>query len=140
MGFLQNKKNNSKFVFWNLWLSYATYYFGKVNLSIVIPALLATYNNLNVYHVGLVSTGFLIAYAAGQFLHGQISERFNPFIYISIGLICSAVANLILGFWGGFFIILLLGEILDGFFQSMGWSSCVRANAIIHDDKKRDKY
>jgi len=28
--------------FWNIWISYATYYFGKVNLSIVVPALLVT--------------------------------------------------------------------------------------------------
>ena len=39
---MENKKD--KLVFWNIWSSYATYYFGKVNLSIVVPALLVTYN------------------------------------------------------------------------------------------------
>ena len=75
------KKENA--VLLNIWTSYATYYFGKVNLSIVVPALLATYKNLSLYSVGLVSSGFFFAYALGQFLHGQISERHNPFIYIS---------------------------------------------------------
>lgn len=125
--------------FWNIWTSYATYYFGKVNLSIVIPALLATYNNLSLYNVGLVSSGFFFAYAIGQFLHGQISERHNPFIYIAIGLIGSAIMNLILGFSAGFFLILLFCEILDGFFQSMGWSSCVRANALTQKAKNRER-
>jgi len=126
-------------IFWNIWSSYATYYFGKVNLSIVVPALLATYKNLNLYSVGLVSSGFFFAYALGQFLHGQISERHNPFLYIALGLIGSAIMNLILGFSAGFFIMLFLGEVLDGLFQSMGWSSCVRANALTQDSKDRER-
>ncbi|UCD54991.1 MAG: MFS transporter [Candidatus Omnitrophota bacterium] len=130
-------KNNK--TFWNIWTSYATYYFGKVNLSIVVPALLATYKDLNLYSVGLVSSGFFFAYALGQFLHGQISERYNPFVYISLGLISSAIMNLILGFSAGFFIILFIGETLDGFFQSMGWSSCVRANALIQKAEDRER-
>lgn len=131
------KKKNA--VLLNIWTSYATYYFGKVNLSIVVPALLATYKNLNLYSVGLVSSGFFFAYALGQFLHGQISERHNPFIYISIGLIGSAIMNFILGFYGGFFIMLFLGEVLDGMFQSMGWSSCVRANALMQKAEDRGR-
>jgi len=116
-------------MFWNIWSSYATYYFGKVNLSLVIPVLLATYGDLSMYNVGMVASGFLIAYAVGQFLHGQISEKFNPFTYVAIGLIGSAIMNAILGFSAGFFWVLLVGEIIDGGFQSMGWSSIVRANA-----------
>ena len=116
-------------LFWNIWSSYAIYYFGKVNLSLVIPVLLATYGNLSMYNVGMVASGFMIAYAVGQFLHGQISERFNPFTYVAIGLIGSAIMNAILGFSAGFFWVLLVGEIIDGGFQSMGWSSVVRANA-----------
>ncbi|MFH1212799.1 MAG: MFS transporter [Candidatus Neomarinimicrobiota bacterium] len=130
---MENKKT-----FWNIWSSYATYYFGKVNLGIVVPALLATHNNLSLYNVGLVSSGFFTAYAIGQFLHGQISERFNPFVYISVGLIASSIMNSILGFFGGFFFMLLIGEILEGVFQSMGWSSCVRANALTQSkDRER---
>ncbi len=125
-----------KKTFWNLWTSYATYYFGRVNLSIVVPALLATYQDLNMYSVGLISSGFFFAYAIGQFLHGQISERFNPFVYISLGLICSGVMNFLLGFSAGFFIMLFIGEILDGGFQAMGWSSIVRANAEIQKGAK----
>jgi len=116
-------------VFWNIWSSYATYYFGKVNLSLVIPVLLATYGDLSMYNVGMVASGFMTAYAVGQFLHGQISERFNPFTYVAIGLIGSAIMNAILGFSAGFFWVLLVGEVIDGGFQSMGWSSIVRANA-----------
>lgn len=125
--------------FFNIWTSYATYYFGKVNLSIVVPALLATYKNLSLYNVGLVSSGFFFSYAIGQFLHGQISERYNPFTYIALGLICSGIMNLILAFSAGFFLILLIGETLDGLCQSMGWSSCVRANSIIQPAKNREK-
>jgi sugar phosphate permease len=92
------------------------------------------------YDFGLVSMGFMFAYAIGQFLHGQISERFNPYLYITIGLILSGIANLFMGFVGSFFVMLLILETFDGFFQSMGWSSIVRANALIQkDDKERDR-
>ena len=126
--------------FWNLWSSYAIYYFGKVNLSIVIPALLITFENLNLYDFGLVSLGFMFAYAIGQFLHGQISERFNPYVYITLGLILSGIANLFMGFVGSYFVMLLMLETFDGFFQSMGWSSVVRSNTLIQKDaKERDR-
>jgi len=131
------KKINKQF--WNLWSSYAIYYFGKVNLSIVIPALLITYKDLDMYDFGIVSSAFMGAYAIGQFMHGQISERFNPYIYIAAGLLLSGIANVFMGFLGMYFVMLLLLETCDGFFQSMGWSSIVRANSILQkDDKARD--
>ncbi len=108
-----------------------------MNLSLVIPVLLATYSDLSMYNMGMVASGFLAAYAIGQFLHGQISERFNPFSYMAIGLIGSAVLNAVLGFSAGFFWVLLIGEILDGGFQSMGWSSAVRANAETSKDAEK---
>jgi len=125
-------------VFWNLWSSYASYYFGRVNLSIVIPVLLATYGDLSLYNIGLVASGFMATYALGQFLHGQFSEKFNPFTYIVIGLVGSALMNLILGFSAGFFWMLLICEMFDGGFQSMGWSSTVRANAYTSKNIERD--
>lgn len=130
---------SSKKVFWNIWTSYAVYYFGKVNLSIIVPALLVSYKNLSLYNVGLISSGFFFAYAVGQFLHGQIAERCNPFKYIAFGLIASGIMNCIMGAAGGFFLVLLIGETLDGFFQSMGWSSCVRANTLFQKDRDREK-
>ncbi|MBW2598901.1 MAG: MFS transporter [Deltaproteobacteria bacterium] len=134
---MKDRENRS--VFWNIWSSYATYYFGKVNLSIVVPALLATHKDLSLMNVGLVSSGFFFAYAFGQFFHGQVSERYNPFVYISIGLIGSAVINFMLGCSAGFFILLFIGEVADGMFQSMGWSSCVRANALTQKAENRER-
>jgi len=122
-----------KWQFWNLWSTYALTYFGKVNLSIVMAALLIVFTDWNLYYVGFVASGFFAAYAVGQFLHGQISERFNPFIYIAVGLVLSGIANMLMGFLGGFLVALIVLETFDGFFQAMGWSSVVRANSEIHD-------
>ena len=125
---MEVKKNRR--IFWNIWLSYASFYFGKVNLSIIIPILLVTYPDLSLYNVGFITSGFMAAYAIGQFLHGQISERFNPYHYIIFGLVGSSIMNLLLGFTGGFFWMLMVAECIDGGFQSMGWSSIVRANTL----------
>ena len=129
--------DKEKNMFWHLWSSYAIYYFGRVNLSFVIPILLAT-QGLSKYSLGFVASGFFFAYAAGQFIHGQISEKFNPFTYIAVGLIGSAIMNMIMGFSGAFFWILFIGEVMDGGFQSMGWSSVVRANAEAQRKTKGD--
>jgi len=126
--------------FWNLWSTYALTYFGKVNLSIVMAALLLVYTDWNLYYVGFVASGFFAAYSIGQFLHGQISERFNPYIYIAIGLTLSGIANLFMGFLGGFLVALIVLETCDGFFQAMGWSSVVRANSELQktdEDRSR---
>jgi len=134
----QQRKTRINLVFWNLWSTYAIYYFGRVTYSLVIPVLLATYDNLTLYNVGMVTSGFMTAYLVGQFLHGQLSERFNPFVYITVGLIGSAVMNAFLGFAAGVFWMLLIYQIISGGFQSMGWSSTVRANALTSDNIERD--
>jgi sugar phosphate permease len=126
--------------FWNLWSSYALTYFGKVNLGIIIPVLLVTYKDLNMTSMGIISTGFMLVYAIGQILHGQISERFNPYVYISVGMILSGIVTFFLGFSAGFFWSLLILECFDGFFQSMPWSSIVRANAHLwKTNEEREK-
>ena len=126
---------NKNFV--SLWTSYATYYFGKVNLSLIIPLLIVAYG-LSTHQLGAVASAFLFAYAIGQFIHGFMSERFNPFTYMGMGLILSAVMNTLLGFSGGVFFLLFFGEMMDGFFQSMGWSSCVRATSALHVKEKEN--
>lgn len=137
---MSENKVRSRMQFWNLWSTYAFSYFGKVNLGIVIPALLATYSDLNMYNVGIISTLFMLTYAIGQFIHGQVSERFNPYVYIAVGLCLSGIANLTMGFTAGFFIALTVLEGFDGFFQSMPWSSVVRANAHLwKTNEKREK-
>jgi len=123
--------------FWNIWSTYACFYFGKVNLSIIIPILLITYPDLSLYKVGLVTSGFMGAYALGQFFHGQFSERFNPYMYVIVGLVGSSIMNLTLGFSAGFFWMIFIAECLDGGFQSMGWSSIVRANAYTSKDPEK---
>jgi len=126
--------------FWNLWSTYALTYFGKVNLSIVMAALLIVFTDWNMYYVGFVASGFFASYAIGQFLHGQISERFNPYIYIAVGLTLSGIANMLMGFVGGFLVALIVLETFDGFFQAMGWSSIVRANSELQKtDTERDR-
>jgi len=58
-------------------------------------------------------------------------------VYIAFGLFGSAIMNFTLGFTAGFFWALLICEIMDGGFQSMGWSSTVRANAETSKDPER---
>jgi hypothetical protein len=44
----------NKLIFWNSWSFYATYYFDKMTLNIVKPALLATHKYLSMMNVATV--------------------------------------------------------------------------------------
>jgi len=133
----EEQKESTKWL-WHIWLSYACYYFGRVNLSIITPVIIAANLGLTKTDLGLVASCFFFAYMAGQFLHGQISERFNPFKYVAIGLILSAIMNVFMGFAGGYLILLIAGQLLEGLTESMGWSSTVRSNAIVTKTAGRD--
>jgi OPA family glycerol-3-phosphate transporter-like MFS transporter len=129
---------NCKLVFWDIWFSYATYYLGRVNLSLILPVMMAQSYGLDLYKVGIVSSVVYFAYAAGQFINGQLVERFNPIRFLRIGLIGSGVMNIFMGLWGEFYPALLIGAFINGYFQSMGWSATLRTNALIQNEE-RDK-
>lgn len=71
--------------------------------------------------IGWISAAMLIGYAIGQFVNGNLADRFSPRIMISLGAILSVIANFSISFSTEYTTILILWA-LNGYFQSMAWA------------------
>ncbi len=111
----------------SVWISYATFYIGRVNMSIAIPLIMEDFGYTKTI-MGGVLTALFIAYAVGQFVNGQLGDKFGGRIMISLGLILSAVFNLLFGFSSTLTIMIVVWA-LNGYAQSMGWGPSVKTVA-----------
>jgi len=110
-----------KRVFISLWLAYASFYLCRVNISIAIPGILEEYN-ITKTAMGAVLSALFFAYAVGQFINGQLGDKFGARKLLTFGAIVSAILNLIFPVLPGVVSLLALVWGLNGYFQSMGWS------------------
>jgi len=127
-------------IFLIVWLTYFSYYFCRVNMSVVAAAL---YEDDPVgfgfteAQMGNVFSTLTICYAIGQFVNGQLGDRFGSRNVVMVGILGSVVCNYLVGIMSQVsddpdvvlgWITVLWG--INGFFQSMGWSLMVKALAM----------
>jgi len=128
-----------KKIFWMLWVTYASFYLCRVNISVALPKIMNEFS-LTKTSMGLVLTSLTIFYAFGQFINGQIGDKINSRLMITTGLFISALFNLLFGFSGGILGAMLVIWGLNGYFQSMGWGPTVKALANWFPSKIRGKF
>jgi len=131
-------QNWQKRVLSTCWITYASFYLLRVNFSVAIPGILEEFN-ISKTAIGGILTASFIAYAAGQFINGQLGDKFSAKKLVGIGLLGSAVLNIIFGFTGNFLAGMILIWGLNGFFQSMGWAPTVRIVANWFPRNQRGK-
>jgi sugar phosphate permease len=111
-------------VVWTVtWLSYATYYFGRKNLSVTKAAIGRELGAKTLYGV---ETAYLAAYAVGQYLSGSLGDRVGPRRLVGVGMLIAAAASFCFGLWsaGALF---LATAVVNGLAQSTGWPGNVKA-------------
>ncbi|OBB31585.1 MFS transporter [Mycolicibacterium peregrinum] len=106
------------------WIAYAGFYFTRqafsvAKLGILEDPILSTH--LTKSTLANLDAAYLAAYAAGQFVWGQVSDRFGPRIVILGGLAISAIATVFMGLLPALVFLLPL-MIVQGLAQSTGWS------------------
>ena len=111
----------------SVWISYAMFYMGRVNMSIAIPGIMDDFGYTKTVMGGIL-TALFGAYALGQFVNGQLGDKFGGRIMIFLGLILSAVFNLLFGF-SSILTIMVIVWALNGYVQSMGWAPSVKTIA-----------
>ena len=109
-----------KKMFWLMWITYASFYLCRVNISIAMPKIMEEYG-LTKSEMGLILSSLFLLYAIGQFINGQLGDKLNSRRIITFGLLSSAILNVIFGFNTGILIIMVIIWGLNGYFQSMGW-------------------
>lgn len=126
-----------KRVFIATWITYGTFYLGRVNIAIAIPGMIKDLGYSKT-QLGMVLSCLFFAYAAGQFINGQLADKWGARRFISIGLIASGILNILFGLTGLLTAMMLLWG-LNGYFQSMGWAPSVKTVANWFPVKKRGK-
>ncbi|MDR2608879.1 MAG: MFS transporter [Treponema sp.] len=106
------------------WLAYVTAYFGRINLSIILPNLHDTlgYSNIS---LGMIALCFFVAYAVGQLINGFIGDVIDPRYFVGFGLFAAGLCNVFFGFSKGIVFLCIFWS-LNGYAQSMLWGPMVR--------------
>jgi sugar phosphate permease len=121
-----------------MWVTYSSFYLLRVNISIAIPDIMKEFS-LTKTNMGLVLSSFFFLYAIGQFINGQLGDKLNSRRIITLGLLSSAVLNIIFGFSSGIIGLIIVIWGLNGYFQSMGWGPTVKSMANWFPPKVRGK-
>ena len=116
---------------------YSTAYLNRLNLSAALGSVMESLS-LNPTRAGILPSAFAITYAAGQMVNGALVDRLDPARHMFIGLLGSAVCNLLMAVSGSFEMLLVLC-LLNGVFQSMLWTPVVRLLAMHFNHQERPK-
>ena len=124
-------------IFVILWITYASFYLGRVNFSVALPGIMADFGWTRA-DVGMIGTALFWAYAVGQFINGQLGDRLGSRILIAVGLTVSALMNLLFGFSQAMVVMIVIWAV-NGYVQSMGWAPSVKTLANWFAPKARGK-
>jgi len=78
-----------------LWTTYGSFYFCRVNMGPARNSIQAALG-LSAFEIGLVLGAVKLGYALGQLVNGQLTERFGARRILSIGMLGSSGATLLL--------------------------------------------
>jgi ACS family hexuronate transporter-like MFS transporter len=106
------------------WLFFGMYYMNRFNYSPMIPLLKADLNISNA-QAGWLMALFFITYTIFQLPSGYLADRFGPRRVMACGALISIAGNLIFS-QGATFMVLSLGQCVNGFGQAMGWTSALK--------------
>ena len=112
---------------WVLWLTYGTFYFSRNNLGVALPGIQAELG-YSKSQLGNILMALKLAYGVGQFINGQLAERFSPRKLLAIGLLSSAALNVLFGWTTGLYFLVFVWA-CNGYVQALGWPPTMRAAA-----------
>lgn len=122
---------------WGLicWLTYLSAYLCRVNFSSSLTAL-AVATGVDYSLLGTAGAAFFGVYAVGQLINGFIGDHINPVAFILTALGGTVVCNLGVALFDSFAMIFLLWA-LNGYFQSIFWSTIIRVLAMTVSQERR---
>ncbi len=141
---LPEHKINSRYsylrwqVFLGIFIGYAGYYLVRKNFSLIMPDLKDM--GFTEGQLGIVAAAISIAYGLSKFLMAGISDRSNARIFLSLGLLLSALTVLAFGtipLLTSSVTIMFIMMFLNGWFQGMGWPPCGRVMVHWFSTKER---
>jgi OPA family sugar phosphate sensor protein UhpC-like MFS transporter len=125
-------------VFISATLGYGLYYVCRLSLNVVKKPIVDA-GILTESELGIVGSTLFFAYAIGKLTNGFLADHSNIKRFMAIGLLVSALANLIMGFTSTFiFFAICWGA--NGWVQSMGAPSSVVSLSRWYKDSERGSF
>jgi sugar phosphate permease len=112
-------------VFILTWLSYASYYLTRKNFGVAKKAMMGEHN-LSRQDLARIDSGYLGAYALGQFVWGALADVLGPRRIIAFGMVATALASLWFGS-ASMLSLLFVAWLMNGLVQATGWGANVKA-------------
>jgi len=134
---MERYSSRQKLLLAALFAAYTAAYISRANLAPALSAIQADFA-LTAAQAGLLPTLFSIPYALGQIVIGTLADRFPPRLFIGLGLLLSAAANVLFSFATAYPVLVALW-CLNGCFQSMIWTPIVRIMAVEYQDSVRPR-
>jgi sugar phosphate permease len=114
-------------VLWVLWMTYGAFYFGRTNIAAAVPGIEADLGYSKT-QIGLILGALKVAYGVGQLVNGQLAERLSAKKLLALGMLGSALLNVLFGFATGLYFLLFIWA-CNGYCQALGWTPCMRVAA-----------
>lgn len=109
-------------VFLGIFVGYAGYYLVRKNFALAMPYLIE--QGYSKTDLGLALSGVSIAYGLSKFIMGNVSDRSNARVFMSLGLFCSSLIMIFMGtvpIATSSVTIMFVLLLMNGWFQGMGW-------------------
>ncbi|NNC23955.1 glycerol-3-phosphate transporter [Salinisphaera sp. USBA-960] len=109
-------------VFIGIFVGYAAYYLLRKNFSIAMPYLVE--EGFSKGELGIALSAVSLSYGISKFVMGTVSDRSNPKVFLTAGLVLSAIISLLMGFIPFFtssIAIMFIMLLILGWVQGMGW-------------------
>lgn len=119
-------------------VGYSLYYVCRLTLSVIKSPLIGE-GVVSELQVGIIGSALFYAYAVGKLFNGFLADRVNIRKFATIGLLVSAVVNLLLGFEVGFYLFVVLW-LVNGWAQSMGAASFIIGLTRWFDKRRRGTF
>ncbi|HNU68936.1 MAG TPA: MFS transporter [Myxococcota bacterium] len=111
--------------FATLWGGYASYYLCRMNFSVAQPMILKDFPDWSSAEIGLIPTVYAFTYAIGQFVNGQLGEKFGARKMMTLAMSIAVITNLLFSQVSSLPLMLLLWAV-NGYAQSAGWSLVIK--------------
>ena len=113
-------KKYANYTLFGFGILYMFYYNGRQNMSLVLSDLAASFGT-DKAGAGMVTSALFWCYGFGHLFSGRLGEIVGNKKFIMIGVVISAICNLLISFQTSLVMIAILWG-LNGFAQSMAWS------------------
>ncbi len=125
-------------VFISATLGYGLYYVCRLSLNVVKKPIVDS-GLLTETELGIIGSALFFSYAIGKFINGFLADHSNIKRFMSMGLLVSSLANLIMGFTSSFLFFAICWGV-NGWVQSMGAPSSVVSLSRWYKDKERGSF